>query len=112
MTRAKAALADLARDTPMLGDRLYGTADFFAALAARRCWGVVRRNRQLSLHKLQRLRKRRIHGGLMEDWLVHAGSGASAPRQLPALHPLAPRGHALRASSGRAGQRGRRASLS
>jgi hypothetical protein len=82
MTRAKAALADLARDTLVLGDRPYSTADFFAALGRHHCWGVVRRNRQLSLRKLQRLRKRRIHGGLLEDWLVHAGTGVSAPRQL------------------------------
>jgi hypothetical protein len=81
MTRAKAVLADLAPDTLVLGDRLYGTADFFAALTARRCWGVVRRNRLLSLHKLQRLRTRRIHGGVLEDWLVRAGTGVSAPPQ-------------------------------
>src|SRR3990172_3470389 len=82
MTRAKAALAELGRDTLVLGDRLYGTADFFAALAQQHCWGVVRRNRQLSLAKLQRLRKRRIHGGLLEDWVVRAGTGATAPRQV------------------------------
>lgn len=81
MTRAKAALADLPRDTLVLGDRLYATADFFAALHACHCWGVVRRNRQLGLHKLQRLRKRRTQGGLLEDWLVRAGSGVSAPAQ-------------------------------
>jgi hypothetical protein len=81
MTCAKAALADLPRDTLVLGDRLYATADFFATLRAHDCWGVVRRNRQLELHKLQRLRKRRIHGGLLEDWLVRAGSGVSAPAQ-------------------------------
>jgi len=81
MTRAKAALAALARDTLVLGDRLDGTADFFAALGRHLCWGVVRRNRQLSLRKLQRVHKRRIHGGLLEDWLVHAGTGVSAPTQ-------------------------------
>ena len=81
MTRAKAALTDLARNTLMLGDRLYGTADFFAALAAQGCWGVVRRNRQLTLRKVQRLRRRRIHGGLLEDWVVEAGTGGSAPIQ-------------------------------
>jgi hypothetical protein len=81
MTRAKAALADLARDTLVLGDRLYATADFFAALHAHQCWGVVRRNRALKLHKLQRLRKRCIHGGLLEDCLVRAGAGTSAPAQ-------------------------------
>ena len=81
ITRAKAVLADLARDTLVLGDRLYGTADFFAALHARGCWGVVRRTRLLSLHKLHRLRKRRLHGGVLEDWLVRAGTGVSAPTQ-------------------------------
>jgi len=81
MTRAKAALATLPRDTLVLGDRLYATAAFFAALHAHHCWGVVRRNRQLGLHKLQRLRKRRTQGGLLEDWLVRAGSGQSAPAQ-------------------------------
>ncbi len=79
MTRAKDMLAALTRDTLVLGDRLYGTADFFAALARHHCWGVIRRNRLLSLHKLQRLRKRRLHGGLLEDWLVRAGTGVSAP---------------------------------
>jgi len=42
---------------------------------------VVRRNRQLGLRKLQRLRKRPYAGGLLEDWLVRAGSGVSAPAQ-------------------------------
>src|SRR3989442_1342503 len=81
MTRAKAAGAALGHDTLILGDRLYGTADFFSASAAHRCWGVVRRNRQLSLHKVQRLRKRRVHGGLLEDWVGDAGTGVSAPIQ-------------------------------
>lgn len=80
-TRARAVLAELPRDTLVLGDRLYGTAAFFAALHAHHCWGVVRRNRQLRLRKLQRLRQRRIHGGLLEDWLVRAGTGVSAPAQ-------------------------------
>lgn len=81
ITRAKVVLATLPRDTLVLGDRLYGTADFFATLHAQRCWGVVRRNRLLSLHRLQRLRRRRIHGGVLEDWLVRAGTGVSAPPQ-------------------------------
>ncbi len=81
MTRAKAALADVARDTLIVGDRLYGTADFFAALHARGCWGLVRRNRVLGLHKVQRLSQRRHAGGHLEDWLVRGGSGVSAPVQ-------------------------------
>jgi len=75
MTRAKAALAELSRDTLVLGDRLYGTADFLCGPGPSALLGVVRRNRQLSLAKLQRLRKRRIHGGLLEDWVVRAGTG-------------------------------------
>jgi hypothetical protein len=81
LKRAVAALDRLARDTLVLGDRLYGTAAFFQALHEHGCWGVVRRNKQLGLCKLQRLRKRRVQGGLLEDWLVRAGSGVSAPAQ-------------------------------
>ena len=80
-TRAVAALDRLPRDTLVLGDRLYCAAAFFEALQAHGCWGVVRRNKQLGLRKLQRLRRRRVQGGLLEDWLVRAGSGVSAPAQ-------------------------------
>lgn len=80
-TRARAVLTDLPRNALILGDRLYGTAAFFAALHAHDCWGVVRRNRQLGLHKLQRLSKRRHDGGCLDDWLVRAGSGAAVPAQ-------------------------------
>src|SRR3990170_4035069 len=45
-TRARAVLTDLPRNALILGDRLYGTAAFFAAVHAHDCWGVVRRNRQ------------------------------------------------------------------
>ncbi|MBI4609381.1 MAG: transposase [Candidatus Rokubacteria bacterium] len=81
MTRAKAALAGLTRDTLLVGDRLYCTVDFFAAVQAQGCWGLFRRNRLVGLHRLQRLRKRRHAGGCLEDWLVRAGSGVSAPIQ-------------------------------
>ena len=81
LTRARAVLAELAPGTLVLGDRLYCTAAFFADVHAHGCWGLVRRNRQLGLRKLQRLRKRPYAGGLLEDWLVRAGSGVSAPAQ-------------------------------
>ena len=79
--RALAALDTLARETLVLGDRLYCSAAFFAALHARGCWGVVRRNKQLRVRKVQRLRKRRVQGGCLEDWLVRAGSGQRVPPQ-------------------------------
>jgi hypothetical protein len=72
----------MARDTLLLGDRLYCTADFFEGLHTQGCWGLFRRNRLVSLHKLQRLSKRRHGGGCLEDWLVRAGTGATAPPQL------------------------------
>jgi len=81
MTRAKAALAGLARDTLLVGDRLYCTVDFFGAVQRQGCWGLFRRNRLVGLRRLQRLRKRRHAGGCLEDWLVQAGSGGSAPAQ-------------------------------
>jgi len=81
LKRAVAALDRLAPDTLVLGDRLYCTAAFFEALHEHGCWGVVRRNKQLGLRKLQRLRRRRVQGGVLEDWLVRAGSGVSAPAQ-------------------------------
>ena len=81
LTRAQTALEALARDTLLVADRLYCTAAFFAALGRRGCWGLTRRNRRLGLRKVRRLRKRRHQGGRLEDWLVQAGSGATAPVQ-------------------------------
>jgi len=81
LTRAKAALADVAPDSLVLGDRLYCTANFFHALAARQCWGLFRRHRALSLRRQRRLRKRKHQGGLLEDWVVSAGSGQTTPVQ-------------------------------
>jgi hypothetical protein len=79
LTRARAVLATLPRDTLVLADRLYGTAVWFAALAAQGCWGVVRYNRRLGLRKVRRLRRRRYQGGRLEDWLVEAGGGRTPP---------------------------------
>jgi hypothetical protein len=81
LTRALAMLKTLAPNTLVLGDRLYCAAVFFAALQHQQCWGLMRRHRGLSLHKRRRLGKRRRWGGGLEDWLVEAGTGASAPVQ-------------------------------
>jgi hypothetical protein len=73
LTRAKPVLTTLARDTLLVIDRLYCTAAFFAAPGTQGCWGLVRWNRRLG--------KRHHEGGRLEDWLVQAGSGATAPVQ-------------------------------
>jgi hypothetical protein len=82
LTRATAVLATLAPNTLVVADRLSGTAAWFAALGAQRCWGLVRRNRRLGLRKVRRLRSCLYQGGRLTDWLVEAGAGRSAPVQV------------------------------
>jgi hypothetical protein len=82
LTRARAVVATLPRDTLVLADRLYGTGVWFAALTAQGCWGLVRYNRRLGLRKVRRLRRRPYQGGRLEDWLVEAGGSRGAPQHL------------------------------
>ncbi len=81
LPRAQACLVQLPRDALVVGDRLYCAAAWFAALGAHGCWGVARRNRRLGLRKVRRLARRAHAGGRLEEWLVAAGSGLSAPVQ-------------------------------
>ena len=79
-TRALAAVATLPAGALVLGDRLYCTGQWFAALSAQGCWGLVRRNRRLGLAKRRRLRRAVVTGGHLDEWLVLAGGrGAHAP---------------------------------
>lgn len=82
LTRARAAVGTLPRDTLVLADRLYGNGVWFAALAAQGCWGLVRRNRRLGLHKVRRLTRRSYQGGRLTDWLVEAGGSRTTPVQV------------------------------
>lgn len=83
LTRAKEALARIKRDTLIVGDRLYAMGAFFEELSQKSLWGLFRRNRRMGLHRLGRkpARKKRWKGGILTEWLVEAGSGASAPVQ-------------------------------
>lgn len=81
MTRAKEALSAIRRESLLVGDRLYCTADFFEVLAGHGIWGVFRRTRQLGVRRLERVRRRRIGDGLLEEWVVEAGSGGRVPVQ-------------------------------
>jgi Transposase DDE domain len=94
LTRAVAVVDTLAPNTLVLGDRLYCTAAFFAALQRHQCWGLVRRSRPLRLRKQRRLCKRKRWGGCLEDWEVQAGSGARVPAQR--LRYIRWRGHGIR----------------
>jgi hypothetical protein len=81
LPRALALLPQLPRGALLVGDRLYCAAAWFAGLGAHGLWGVARRNRRLGLRKLRRLGRRAHQGGRLEEWLVAAGSGVSAPVQ-------------------------------
>jgi hypothetical protein len=83
LTRAKEALARIKPDTLIVGDRLYAMGAFFQELKARGLWGLFRRNQRMGLRRLGKkpLRKTRWNKGRVEEWLVDAGSGASAPVQ-------------------------------
>jgi hypothetical protein len=79
--RARGVLDEVLPGTLLLGDRLYATAEFFARIAQKGIYGLFRRWRGLHLRKVERLSRHRIAGGILEDWLVDAGSGHSAPVQ-------------------------------
>lgn len=81
--RAIEALRDFPRGTLLLGDRLYGCGAFFQELHQRRLWGLFRRDKRWGLRRVGRkpLRKKRLKAGLLVEWLVEAGCGATAPVQ-------------------------------
>ena len=80
MTRAKAILGTMARDTLLLGDRLYCTADFFEGLHTQ-LPGAVSAQPALESAEPQRLSKRR-HAAVSGRLARPACTGASAPPQL------------------------------
>ena len=78
---ASGILPRIPKKSLLLGDRLYCSAKFFAALAQNGLFGLFRRNRQVSLRKKQRLSRRRVAGGVLEDFLAVAGCGLGTPAQ-------------------------------
>ncbi len=76
-------LGRIPKGTLLLGDRLYASVALFASLTAQNLWGLFRRNKTVKLRKIKRLRCRKIRseGVRIEDWLVDAGCGATAPVQ-------------------------------
>jgi hypothetical protein len=71
--RAIVAIETLARDTLLLGDRLYCSVALFRALEANEAFGVFRRNKTVSIKKVRRLSRERTEMGLLEDSIVLAG---------------------------------------
>jgi hypothetical protein len=82
MNRIRQILPQITEGTLLLGDRLYASVQLFEFLSAAKLFGVFRRNANVGLKKLKRLSRRRLEGGILEDWLAEAGSGQTAPKQL------------------------------
>lgn len=82
MERIRKILPDISEDTLMLGDRLYANVQLFELLSNAKIFGLFRRNAKVGLKKLQCLSRRRTGEGVLEDWLVEAGSGQTAPKQI------------------------------
>ena len=82
MERMRQILPQIPEGTLVLGDRLYASVQLFELLSAAKLFGLFRRNAKLGLRKLQRLSRQRFEGGILEDWLVEAGSGQTAPKQI------------------------------
>lgn len=80
MPRVFEALPEVPEGTLLLGDRAYASVQLFERMKGK-LWGLFRRTAQLGLNKTKRLSSRPWRGGTLEDWLVEAGCGATAPIQ-------------------------------
>lgn len=83
LPRAQAALRWIAQGALLVGDRGYGSVQFFHRLAQRNLYGLVRRHGRLRVRSLQRLSRQAGAQGVLEDTLVEVGSGqGQAPVRL------------------------------
>lgn len=80
--RATMAVQCLEKGTLVLADRLYASSvELFNLLDGCGSFGVFRRNQTLSIREVRLLKRKKTKEGLLEDWLVEAGTGGRA-RQL------------------------------
>ena len=74
--RAELAIENLEEGSLLLGDRLYCSLELFRQLKERKCFGLFRRTKTIFIEKVERLGRHELQtGGILEDWLVHAGKG-------------------------------------
>lgn len=80
--RAALAVQCLEQGTLVLADRLYASSvELFNLLDGSGSFGVFRRNQTLSIREVRLIKRKKPKEGLLEDWLVEAGTGEKA-RQL------------------------------
>jgi hypothetical protein len=77
--RAELAIENLEEGSLLLGDRLYCSLELFRQLTERKCFGLFRRTKTIFIEKVEKLGHHDLAtGGMIEDWLVHAGRGPGA----------------------------------
>ena len=72
--RAFLGLERLLEGTLLLGDRLYCSLQIFEFLEDKKCFGLFRKTKTLSSKPLRKIATTRIKEGVVEDWLVEAGT--------------------------------------
>ena len=84
MTRALETLEWIPKDTLLVGDRLYASVKFFAALSTLGVYGVFRLNGVLGVRRVKVLARHQDRWGFVEDTQVEVGSGqrGSPPQTL------------------------------
>ena len=75
MTRALETLDWIPKGALLVGDRLYASVKFFAALSALGVYGVFRLNGTLKIRRVEVLARHQDRWGFVEDALVQVGSG-------------------------------------
>jgi hypothetical protein len=77
----EAILPRIPKGALMIADRLYGVTKAFSLWAQEGLYGLCRRHASLSLRKIRCLSRKRVAGGILEDWLVEAGKGRRVEEQ-------------------------------
>lgn len=76
--RAVVVIETLTVGSLLLGDRLYCSIQIFLCLKEQQCFGLFRYNKSVKYRKIKKLSRKRIAGGIIEDYLVSIGAGPRA----------------------------------
>lgn len=81
MRRLETIIDQIREGSLLIADRIYATAKLFGILEDKKLHGLFRRHASLSLRKKELFSRKRMPGGVLEDWLVEAGSGWNGTKQ-------------------------------
>lgn len=74
-------LSEVPKGALLVADRLYSSVAFFIELEQRGLFGLVRATKNLTIKKIGQKSRRKFDGGILDDWFVDVGSGATATPQ-------------------------------